>query len=135
MVATDMGEEMMMQEAPEESNEIANADEIAQDDSLEEGDIESAKSSSREVKDDGAFADIIRKLLDSQEKIKQLNKSADKISKNKKLTAEQKRVAYMAKFNEAVLSFVRLPNELDKMCKTAKQQLWKAKERALKQIY
>ena len=84
---------------------------------------------------DDVFTDFIDKLCDSQEKIAKLKKSADKIIKNKKLPAEEKQAQYMELFNAAVLSFIRLPRELERLCKTEKQRLWQAKERALKQIY
>ena len=126
MVLTELFEETMATEASEESKAIDNAS------------VESTVVNAEEIttsESDGVFADFIDKLYASQEKIELIQKSADKIIKNKKLSSEEKQAKYMELFNVAVLSFVRLPHELDRLCKTAKQRLWQDKERALKQIY
>ena len=83
----------------------------------------------------GVFSDFIGKLQNAQKNITALNKDTAKIVNSDNLTAVEKQAKYMELFNAAVLSFMRLPHELDRLCKTTKQQLWLAKEHALKQIY
>lgn len=83
----------------------------------------------------GIFDELIKKLKDANAKIAECEAVAEKLGADESLTAEQKQMKFMDKYNEAILSFVRLPQECERLVKTQKACMWRNKEFKIKQFF
>lgn len=83
----------------------------------------------------GIFSEITKQLKTAEEKIKAVEKVAETLMADETKTAEQKQAEYMKVYNEAILSFTRLPKDFERIAKTQRATMWRAKEYAIKKFY
>ena len=86
------------------------------------------------VKAPKVFDDVIRSLREANKKIAAFEKTKDELLTSD-LEPEAKREKLMEAYNAAILSFTKLPRELERACKTQKMSMWRIKEFAVKKFY
>ncbi len=82
----------------------------------------------------GPFSDLIAKLQDANAEIAECSATLERLKADKTKSASDKVSAYMERYNAAILSFVNLGQECERLVKNQKAQMWREKDYLVKTI-